>query len=367
MQSLFPTNIQHNAAPALVSFKAGKCNMTRQPNGKFNVTADTRKGTLALVTGNDGLLHFQWTDRSSNIVVDNFIMMANEATFTKVNTGRENDRVYLLKWNNSTRRMMYWMQTKDPKNDTDNVKKVADTLAAPPQAAGADNSQMDLFRMLGLAPPAAGAAPAARPPQPPAAQRPAVPNTSNLFNDLDFGSLLAGQSLPIIPPVPSMGGSIGNEVAGNENPMPSGIPQLSSEPPSSSSATQQTTPTRLLDVLQSDAIINSGILNKPEVQQRLMELLPESQRTPEGLLQNIRSPQFQQSVNALAEALHSDNFHAIMASFGIDPSPGIGKLMQGDPVGAFIACILAEADRERRSHSSSGGSSTGASNSMQQG
>jgi hypothetical protein len=54
-----------------------------------------------------------------------------------------------------------------------------------------------------------------------------------------------------------------------------------------------------------------------------MRYLPEGQQTNEYLIENIRSPQLQQAVSSLAEALNSSNFNTIMTNLGIDPAPGI--------------------------------------------
>ena len=83
---------------ALVEFKAGKMILTG-PNsaGKFNCTADKRKGTVSLVSAPDQLLHFRWADRTSGNVEDDRIIFPGDATFKSVKAGRDEDRVYILK------------------------------------------------------------------------------------------------------------------------------------------------------------------------------------------------------------------------------------------------------------------------------
>ena len=83
---------------------------------------------------------------------------------------------------------------------------------------------------------------------------------------------------------------------------------------------------------------------------RLLEYLPESERTSiasnstssstanddetsttqeQDLLRStIHSPQLSQAIEALSEALNSENFNSILSSFNIDPSPGMTKLVR---------------------------------------
>lgn len=79
-------------------------------NGKVLVTPDMKKGKICLYKGEDQLVHFQWLDRQTGVSQEDVIIFPEEATFSRVNTGREHDRVYLLQYKNSSRRFFYWMQ-----------------------------------------------------------------------------------------------------------------------------------------------------------------------------------------------------------------------------------------------------------------
>ena len=145
MDSLFPQQQSATAAArqsaALISFKAGKCVVSeRQSNGKFSVVPDKRRGTLSMSKSTDGLMHFRWTDRSTGILEDHRIVFPNEVNFKKCRTGRETDRVYVLKFTHSQQPMMFWMQEKSSEKDTENVAKVneyANNPAAADAAAAA--------------------------------------------------------------------------------------------------------------------------------------------------------------------------------------------------------------------------------------
>ena len=141
MQSLFPTHPSTGGAigggrgsRTLIEIKAGKCEMTEIQDrpGIFRVVPDKRKGSLSLFS-QDGLVRFRWTDRGTDSVVDEFIVMPEDINLKKVNTGRENDRVYLLKWNNHTRKFMFWMQDKNGDKDEENCNKFNEFARNPNQ------------------------------------------------------------------------------------------------------------------------------------------------------------------------------------------------------------------------------------------
>lgn len=110
-------------------------------------------------------------------------------------------------------------------------------------------------------------------------------------------------------------------------------------------------PTDLTHVLSADAIIATGILEDPIVRSNLLRLLPEGQQSDEYLETNLRSPQFQQALDALGSALSSDSFNSVMANLGIDPAPGANWLMRGDFVAAFLTAANAAAAARREASS----------------
>ncbi|KAF9597796.1 hypothetical protein IFM89_021881, partial [Coptis chinensis] len=68
-----------------------------------------------LVMGEEGLVHFQWLDRTRNVVEDDQIIFPDEAVFEKIS--ESSGRVFLLKFNTDNRRFFFWMQ--EPKADGD--------------------------------------------------------------------------------------------------------------------------------------------------------------------------------------------------------------------------------------------------------
>jgi hypothetical protein len=98
------------------------------------------------------------------------------------------------------------------------------------------------------------------------------------------------------------------------------------------------------------------------VRQSLLALLPESQQSNESLEENLRSPQLQQALDALAGALQSENYSTVMSNLGLDPSVGMPQLMRGDAIGAFLAAAAArgEQTRQQEGQGEEGGAPVGA-------
>ena len=146
MQSLFP---QHNTQSVvdnpLLEFKAGKCHLESQEDGYFMVTPEEKRGKIVIVKG-EGYVYFRWIDRLTNQMDANcnWIVFEDSVVFTKIDTGREGDRVYLLKWKDDTRRLMFWMQDKSADKDEENCKQVNELFnnpAAVAAAVAANNEQ----------------------------------------------------------------------------------------------------------------------------------------------------------------------------------------------------------------------------------
>ena len=124
-----PSSATSNTNPtekSILSVKAGKMNTTLQPNGKYLVGPDTRRGELHVVwqssassagtsaggdTNNNGTLRIEWRDRRTKTVVNTIgpIFGSDNATFERVETGKEGDRVYLLCVGNENRHFFWYV------------------------------------------------------------------------------------------------------------------------------------------------------------------------------------------------------------------------------------------------------------------
>jgi hypothetical protein len=235
------------------------------------VTPDLKKGKISLHKGADNLIHFKWTDRSTNAVVSDLLVFPDEVVFKKVVTGTPADRVYMLKWKIGDRREMFWLQDKRTDNDSENCEKINRFINNPDannQASESDN----LVRMLRGGRPAAarGAIPAA-------AAAPPANRHSNAFG-LDLGRIIQGiqapatagapvaapdAAEPALPQAPSATAASGSQPLLSADALRQAMSGMTLPPPASQAA-ERTPPTDINRVLSPDAIIATGVLNDPE-------------------------------------------------------------------------------------------------------
>jgi hypothetical protein len=104
----------------------------------------------------------------------------------------------------------------------------------------------------------------------------------------------------------------------------------------------------LSEFTSSDIIDESGILDDPDVTARLVALLPEGQQTEDKLRENIRSPQVAQCLQRLQSALSDDAgmFNSIIANFQLDAADGAASLAAGNPIEAFLNCLIKDVEKK---------------------
>jgi len=384
---------RENEPKALLSFKCGKLIAERQPNGKYMVTADPRRGTLEVnwtassssnSSSSAGVLKLEWKDRRTRAVVDSLtVFPEDDCTYSKVDTGtgREADRVYLLQYGNaSDRRFFFWMQEKeeghadedhcfqinnfmaDPEaaaavangetkekkeEDDDDTKKGHGTKASDVNASGALDSNALQAIMQGLntsAAAAEGSNAAASPAQ--------VDALSNILGNL--GMPQTNANVVITPTAtPSAAGAAGSGGLTLSD-LQGAMAGLATTSPSSAfgSQSQQQPGPPLSEIVTSENILESGILENEQVKAKLIELLPDDQRSEERLLENLRSPQVKQCLKSLSAALcdddggSMDSFNSILANFQLRPEDGAIAMMAGNPIQAFLDCVLKSVQRE---------------------
>jgi 26S proteasome regulatory subunit N13 len=79
----------------------------------------------------------------------------------------------------------------------------------------------------------------------------------------------------------------------------------------------------------------------------LVALLPEGQKSEEFLRANLQSPQLQATLRALSRALLPDDhgelsgYASVIANFQLDPNAGQDSLAAGNPLQAFLDCVVA--------------------------
>ena len=114
------------AAPAPhLSFKAG---LVDWKDG--TATADKRRGTVRLLTS-DSLLHLQWLTRPGEAVELDELLFTGSAVWSRVDECRDG-RVYSLKYKDSSKRQLFWMQEPSADKDGELSERVNALIASPP-------------------------------------------------------------------------------------------------------------------------------------------------------------------------------------------------------------------------------------------
>jgi len=246
-----------------VEFKAGRMDW----DGRM-VTPDKRKGKIILYTSEeDQLTHFQWMDRDKNEVVTDLIVI-NDAYLERIQKCTSG-RAYILRFTSSDKKMFFWMQEPSTDKDDENVKKFNEAVGAtiPEKPANA------------------AAAPAAPTPAAAAAATPAAPG----------GAAPGAQEIdPALRAV-----------------LTQFLTQQGGGP-------AQRAPLPMTSVLTTEVL--QSLLTDEAACSEMIGLLPDSHKNQEGLSEVLASPQLQQSLSALTQAVHSDQLPVLLASLGLDPS-----------------------------------------------
>ncbi|XP_077990216.1 proteasomal ubiquitin receptor ADRM1-like [Glandiceps talaboti] len=376
----------------LVEFRAGKMHLKGT-----TVTPDKRKGLVYVRQTEDSLVHFCWKDRTTGSVEEDLILFPDDCEFKRVpqcTTGR----VYILKFKSSSRKFFFWMQ--EPKTDKDDeyCKKVNDYLNNPPPPGSSGGSRTGGLppELAALGGGESGLGALGNMDQQQLMQLLGGGGLSALggMGGLGgLGSLVGGdrpssaqsttssvpsrvQSSPAQRPTSdssSAGGGTGGTTGGTttstgtESTTPSqqrpatasaALPSQSSSqasrqqiqlsdlqnilgsmnippPPEGQGDGTQSAPIDLSQALSPEVM--APILSNSEVQQRLMEHLPEGEslpRDPQQLSATIQSPQFQQAMSMFGAALQSGQLGPLMNQFGLSQE-AVDAASKGD-LEAFV-------------------------------
>ena len=99
----------------------------------------------------------------------------------------------------------------------------------------------------------------------------------------------------------------------------------------------------LNDILKREKIAKFFETLDEDTKKRLIDLLPENQRSEKGFYDNINSAQFRQGLRSLTYALDSENLPAVISSFGLDMNEAQKYL---DGVEAFVKSIVAKYEKK---------------------
>jgi hypothetical protein len=336
-------NNMDEANKPLLSFKAGKMDLALQENGKFMATPDTRRCQVNLKYNDDSQLVWEWFDRREKKVIDTIRITdrvaLERAEVPKSQDADNNDRVYYWKLDSEWR--MIWLQDKE--EDPELIGKVNDILkeiTKPTDAGVAGTGSASVAAAT-----AAGAPVSARSPG-----NASTSSASTTTRQVDaLSNILENLGIP-------QGEQAGSAGAPTEAGSSGGGTLTLADLQSAMGGVQQQqvapNPPGLNEIVTPDAI--ADLLSNEDVRKRLMEQLPEEQRSPEFLEENLRSPQIQQTLRSLTAALFPDDngsmdgYHSVLANFQLDAAAGNAALAQGQsPIQAFLDCVLASIEKEK--------------------
>lgn len=356
------SNSNNDAPPPLLSFKAGKMELALQEDGKFWVTPDTRRLQVNIKyndgisgSGNDASLPqglvWEWYDRRENKTLESFPVtnpiQLSRADVPKSQDMDSNDRVYYWKVDNEWR--MLWLQDKE--DDPALIEKANEILKEPKKTRGHASGGASADGVSAPSPGNASTSSASTTTR-------QVDALSNILENLGTGD----------------GNTAGGRGGAGATSGPTGTLTLADLQGAMSGLQQQqdsTNPPGLNEIVTPDAV--SFLLENEEVRQRLLEELPEEQRSEAFLEENLRSPQVQQTLRSLTMALMPDDngsmegYHSVLANFQLDAADGQTALAEGkSPIQAFLDCVLASVDKEKKEEGKDGEAAKDAEDSKEQ-
>lgn len=245
------------------------------------VVPDTRKGLVRVARGDEGLLHFQWLNRTSNVVEIDQIILPDEAIFEKVQ--QTSGRVYILKFKEDDRKFFFWMQ--EPKADGDSqICSSVNYFINRPIEEGDEVETSTALQMSEASDGAVGIEVSSR--------------DANAGEPVLSNEALSGNLDPSAGPV---------QLAD--------LQRILSSLEGNISAAEDTGPS-LGDILKPELVL--PLLEQFSLEERLAPYLPEGTWTCEAFLELLQSPQFRQQVEAFSYVLRTGQID--LTQFGIDPS-----------------------------------------------
>ena len=362
--------------PPLVALKAGKLTLTpssttTESSSSYRCVADPRRGEIRLVYQADaGGLTWQWYDRRDETVVDTYPLSTTTSSYGSLDrvplTGKRHERDRIYVWSrpqeeppeattNTTPAMdydMYWMQDESTEQEDALIQELNSYLANPAKAAANNSNSNTAPGTTSTTTTGSGAAATTNTGN-------AATSTNNNNNTSTNTNSLQVDALSTIlenlgMPQPTAGGTSNTAASGTGTltlaDLQGAMAQMQQQPSSQSSPpvaiplTEVVTPAAITALLESD---------DPTVRQRLAALLPSSSgdgnnSSEQTLADNLRSPQVQQTLRSLTQALlpddhgNVDGFLSVLANFQLNGNNNNNNLTpqaMANPIQAFLDAI----------------------------
>ncbi|EJD41309.1 adhesion regulating molecule [Auricularia subglabra TFB-10046 SS5] len=141
-----------------IAFKAGR--LTRREGSNW-VDPQPEKGVVLVSPSDEGLIQWQWKNRTTDAVDEDLLIFPTDTTFSKVEQS-QGGRVYVLAFASSNQKHFYWLQDASTARDDQIVSNVNGILEDPSfrptwravassssgAAAGSSSNRDDTLRRL---------------------------------------------------------------------------------------------------------------------------------------------------------------------------------------------------------------------------
>ncbi|KAL5174423.1 26S proteasome regulatory subunit RPN13 [Glycine soja] len=253
----------------MLEFRAGKMFLEEK-----RVVPDTRKGLVRIARGEEGLVHFQWLDRTQNIVEDVSFVFSGLVNQTS-------GRVYILKFNSDDRKFFFWMQESNADDDSQLCSSVNDYINRPLELLGEEEPDGSLPLQV----------------------------SEDMAED-DISSRAANLGIP------NLGVEATSDVTSSGPVKLEDLQRILSNIGPADSIVDPDGGLGLGDILKPDLIM--PLMDTLPLEQRLAPYLPEGEWSPEEILELLQSPPFRQQVDSFTYVLRTGQID--LSQFGIDPS-----------------------------------------------
>jgi len=300
----------------LVQFRAGKMNKTGT-----TVTADPRKGKL-VIKWEEGLLHWQWKTRPEDRVEDDLIIFPEDLKAEWV-PECTSGRVFLFRFSSDpSKKVFIWLQEPNEDKDEELLKKLNEVLKSPPPDQGLFSGSPP----AGTSPVRSGFATTS------GASAPA----SDVPSSADASSASPARS------------STSTSTTGTSAPAPASALDLASAFVAALGTQREQAPGTSLNGILDPELVIPILRSDPDILAAVVGHLPEGQRDDQSVMEQLRSPQLQQTLSRVTDVLNRGQGSSLLAQLGLDASAGVG-------VEGLLAALesYAKQEAEKRSKESS--------------
>ncbi|KAJ1769065.1 hypothetical protein LPJ74_004361 [Coemansia sp. RSA 1843] len=330
-------------AGSLAEFKAGRLYRDGETNW---VMPDSRRGICYVKKEDDGLLRFVWKEKKTPSEIDELIVFPGDVRLERVK--QSSGRVYVLKFQSSSQRLFFWMQGSDETKDDAVVREMNLALNGgeeeeeeedddeeeeeEEEEIGEDDEDERALLLKRRSSREAEVLSRHREQSALAQESPAL---SSSLSSAQVGGV-PGNSMR----------SVSDRTAGADvTPLGSseleGLRDLLMRTQNArgvQTRSRRVARLQLGDVLTSENLVS--VLNDEKLREALFPMLPDTApRSRESLDQTVRSPQFQQALDALTHVLETGQMAPLVSQLGLEPQAS-------ESVEAFLRAIAKKVEQD---------------------